>query len=132
MQQTVVDQIEAAMEATPTVVLSIWSTEYAATDGNTAGVRAGVRGEDDWIVELDGVTLHDAHYLEQKFGPDKTHYTVDDESVTREAYLDAVAEFERAAQPLTISLAEVLEMCIDASKSGSPLTINGATWLVLR
>lgn len=130
--QTLVDQIEAAMEATPTVVLALWSRSYAQADGNTAGVRAGVRGEDDWQVELDGVTLTDAQYLEQKYGPNNTHYTVDDDSVTREAYLDAVAEFERELQPLTISLAEVLEMCIDASKSGEPLTINGATWLVQR
>ena len=133
-----VTEIENALDAVrPTLVLSVWSAPYAEADGNTPGVRAGVRGEDDWEIELDGCTVADAQYLLHKYGPQDVSYMVDDSSATPAEYHAAIEAFEAhlasKRNPITCSIADAMQFLLEASQKGNiEVTIDGATWLVAR
>lgn len=56
--QTLVEQINEALNERPSLVVYCWTPKYAAASGEQPCLRAGVRGSDDYIIEPDDIT-HD-------------------------------------------------------------------------
>lgn len=133
MHKSIVDQIEVAMEQRPTLVLSMWSPAYAATSGDTPGVQAGVRGVEDFELDMQGVTVADAQYLEQKFAPVDVHYLVDDNSADSTEFAEAVRAFEaHSSTPPTCTVSDLFDILASTMRNGNfDVTIDGATWRVV-
>ena len=107
MQANILQQIDRAFaEALPTCVLSIYTPAYAEPDGLELCLRAGVRGAEDWLFELEDCTLQEAYQLGQKYGVANIHYLVDDSSSSLEEFVAALAQFgPQAATPKQVLVA---------------------------
>lgn len=127
-----VTQMLDALDAKPTLVLSVCTAAYAATSDETASIRAGVRNTDDWLVELQYCTESDAHKLADEVGSHNVHYLLDDGSCSLLEFWGAI---EVLPKRLTCSLEDAIDFLQSARNSNGAgafdVTIDGASWRVV-
>lgn len=85
-------QIEDAMNAKPTVVVSLYTGAYA-TAPSVPGYSAGVRGEEDWIIELAPCSAREVGELINDY-PRDLHLLLNDDSVDQTTWAAAARAFE--------------------------------------
>lgn len=88
--QTIVQTINDAYEAAiPSVVLVAYTKGY---EPDHAGLRAGLRGENGWLVEPEPCDLLHARAIQRKYGRDAVSYLVNDSSADWVEFNTAVLE----------------------------------------